>query len=601
MKKVIFCIFVLSLGFAQAQEKEMPIDEVSIHGKFMQTPYKKVLENVEVISAKDIALTPARSIDEVLQQIPGLDIRRRGANGVQSDVTLRGSSFEQVMILVNGIRMNDSQTGHNSMNIPVDLANVERIEIIKGPAAMRFGNNAYAGVINIITKTESDEKVKIFAEGGDFSLYKLGMNATFGNDKVSNLFQITRGGSDGYRHNTDFTISNAFYQNKFSLNNGSLGLQAGFSEKKFGANGFYASPAATEQYEEMQASLVALKHEQTFGNFRLNSNIYWRRGQDMYLFNRKKPEIYRNMHIGNNIGGEVNGSYRSALGTTGLGVELKKEFLASNNLGHRERFITQLFFMHHFSLLNDRLQITPGISWADFQQQGNFFYPGLDVGFNVNDHHKIYGNIAKVHRVPTFTDLYYVSKNEKGNAGLQPENAISAELGYQLMMTHTALKISGFMRNTNNAIDWVKIPQNTLWNALNVGEIKTKGIEAEAQQRVFSWLNFSAGYTYLDSTYKNIGAATSRYVSEHLKHQFIGRMQLSFLRYFTNEVSYRYQERITTGSYNLLDEKLSYRKDNLGIDLTINNLTNTQYTEAFGVPMPGRWFSVGVSYGIDQR
>lgn len=596
MKKIILCASLLSIAIAHAQENEKTIDEVHIQGKFIQTPYKNVAENIEVITAREIALTPARSIDEVLQQIPGLDIRRRGPNGVQSDVTLRGSSFEQVMILVNGIRMNDSQTGHNSMNIPVDLANVERIEIIKGPAAVRFGNNAYAGVINIITKPEAEENVKIFAEGGDFSTHKLGMNATFGSGRLSNLFQITRGGSEGYRHNTDYAVSNVFYQNKFSLKNGSVGLQAGFSEKKFGANGFYASAAATEQYEEAQASVVALKHEQSIGNFAFNSNVYWRRGQDMYLFNRQKPEIYRNMHIGNNIGGEVNGTYRSPLGTTGLGVELKKEFLASNNLGHRERFITQLFFMHHISLMNDRLQITPGISWADFSEQGNFFYPGLDVGFHFNEYHKLYGNIAKVHRIPTFTDLYYLSKTEKGNAALQPEHALSAEVGYRFAATKSIFKISGFMRNTDNAIDWVKIPQNTLWNAMNVGKIETKGLEAEAEHRVSDWLKLFAGYTYLDSSYKNTGNSSSKYVAEHLRHQVIGRAQFSFLKYFSNELAYRYQERFTTGSYHLLDEKLSFRRNQLGIDLTINNLTNTKYTEAFGVPMPGRWFSLGISY-----
>lgn len=601
MKKLSIPLFLMASFAIQAQEKETQLQDVEIRGKFLHTSYRKVAENIEIITPQQIKNSPATSIDELLQQTAGLDLRRRGPLGVQSDIGIRGSSFEQVMILINGIRMNDSQTGHNSMNIPVDLESVERIEIIKGPAAMRYGNNAYAGVINIITKPSKEEKVKISAEGGDFSTYNLGMKTTFGTDKSASLFLINRGGSEGYRHNTDFNISNIFYQNRLVLNNGFINIQAGFSEKKFGANGFYASPKATEQYEEMQASVVSVSHEQQFGNFSLNSNFSWRRGQDMYLYNRAKPEIYRNMHIGNNFGGEINGSYKSGIGTTGLGVELRKEFLASNNLGKRERFISQVFLMHQFSLINDRLQIIPGISWANYSKEGYFFYPGLDVGFDINENHKIYGNIAKVHRIPTFTDLYYLSKTEAGYADLKPENALSSEVGYRFLNQSTQLKLSGFMRNTDNAIDWVKLPENTLWNARNVGEIKTKGFEVQAERRISDLLKLSAGYTYIDSDYGNTNSFASKYVAEHLKHQFIAKMQLNFLNYFTNELSYRYQERINSESYNLLDNKLSFNKNNFGVYILVNNLTNTHYSEAFGVPLPGRWFQAGVSYNIDFK
>ena len=132
-----------SLFFSvSAQEKFAEIDSVEIQGKFISTPYKSANQNISVITRTDILNSPATSIDEILQQIPGMDIRRRGANGVQSDIGFRGSSFEQVLLLINGIRMNDSQTGHNSLNLPVDLEDVERIEIIKGPAARRFAKTA---------------------------------------------------------------------------------------------------------------------------------------------------------------------------------------------------------------------------------------------------------------------------------------------------------------------------------------------------------------------------------------------------------------------------------------------------------------------------
>ena len=600
MKKEILAILCFATFLnLNAQEKEAEINEVTVQGKFLNLPLKKVNENITVITKKEIESSPAKSVEEILAQFTGFDIRRRGGNGVQADISLRGSSFEQVLILVNGIRMNDSQTGHNSMSIPFDLSSVERIEIVKGPASRRFGQNAYAGVVNIVTKPSSEDNVMISGEGGDYKTFSLGLGANFGTEKFSNFFQANSETSAGYRHNTDYKINNVFYQHQYKLENGNLRFQAGIQEKKFGANGFYASPKATEQYEETQASIVSLALDKKFDKFNLNSNIYWRRGQDMYLFNREKPEIYRNMHIGNNIGGEINGSYNSSLGTTGLGVELRKEFLASNNLGHRERLMTQVFLEHHFSLIENKLNISPRISWANFSNEGNFFYPGIDVGFDFNENHKIYGNVAKVNRIPTFTDLYYVSKTESGNPDLKPEHALSAEVGYRFQKNSFLGKISGFMKNSENSIDWVKKTPTDIWKAENFGTIDTKGIEVEFGQSFSSYIkSYSVGYTYLDSKAKEPKDLISRYVMENLKHQFVAKLENRFLKNFTNQLIYRYNERVSTGSYQILDEKLSYDFKNLNLYVLINNITNSEYTETFGVPMPKRWFHVGFSYKI---
>ena len=598
MKKLVCSVLFLGvIGMFSAQEKESEISEITVQGKFLNLPLKKVNENITVISKQELENSPAKSIEEVLAQFTGMDIRKRGANGVQADISVRGSSFEQVLILVNGVRINDSQTGHNSMNIPFDLASVEKIEIVKGPAARRFGQNAYAGVINIITKPSSDENIVFTASGGDFKTYSLGVGANFGNERSSNFIQVNSSSSDGYRYNTDYKINNIFYQNRYKIENGNVNFQAGIQEKKFGANGFYATPAAKDQYEETQASIVSLGIDKNYEKWGLNSAVYWRRGQDIYEYIRNKPEIYRNMHIGNNLGAELNGSYRSDLGTTGLGLELRKEFLASNNLGHRERFVTQVFFEHHFSFLENKLNISPGISWANYDTDGNFFYPGLDLGFNFSEHHKIYGNIAKVNRIPTFTDLYYVSKTEAGNPNLKPENAVSAEIGYRFQKQSFLGKISGFLRDSDNSIDWSKQNENDIWRAENIGKINTKGVEVELGQHFNSFLkSYSVGYTFLESEHQQPSGLMSRYVMENLKHQFVAKLEVLFLKKITNQLIYRYNERVSTGSYQILDEKLSYDSPNYNIYLLINNILNTNYTETFGVPMPGRWFHVGISF-----
>ena len=591
------CLGMISQISAQTGESE--ISEVFIHGKFLDLPVTKVSENITVINREEIRSSPATSVEEVLAQITGFDIRRRGGNGVQADISLRGSSFEQVLILVNGVRMNDSQTGHNSMSVPFDLASVERIEVIKGPAARRFGQNAYAGVINIVTKPAAEDTATVSASGGDFGTYSLGLGTHMSTEKVAHFVQLNSSSSEGYRYNTDYKINNIFYQNQFRVASANVRFQAGIQEKKFGANGFYATAAATDQYEETQASVVSLSADRKWDSWTFNSNIYWRRGQDIYEYVRGRPELYRNIHIGNNIGGEINTTLNSALGRTGLGVEIRKEFLASNNLGRRERFITQLFLEHHFSFFDDRMDIAPGISWSAYDREGNFLYPGVDVGYNLSPNHKIYGNAAKVSRIPTFTDLYYLSKTEAGNPFLQPEHAFSAEVGYRYHRNGLELKASGFLRDTDNSIDWVKASENELWRAENIGSIYTQGIELELRQQLNSFVqSWSLGYTFLDSRAEKLESLWSRYIMENLKHQIVAKMENKLYKELTAQWVYRYNERVTTGSYHLLDLKLNWQYNDLQLFLLINNLTSTRYTETFGVPMPGRWFQLGFNYRI---
>lgn len=314
----------------------------------------------------------------------------------------------------------------------------------------------------------------------------------------------------------------------------------------------------------------------------------------MYLFVRNKPAVYRNMHIGNNVGGDVNASYKWALGTTGVGVELRKEFLASSNLGHRERFITQLYFEHHFSFLNNRLQIVPGATWSDYSTGGNFFYPGLDVGFDLNSNHKIYGNIAKSHRIPTWTDLYYTSKTEAGNPYLKPESAWSYEIGYRYTSHGFVAKASFFGRESSDQIDWTRANAADIWHAQNIGNLSTKGLEAEFTHNldipILKFYNFS--YTYLNIAMDNPVSA-SRYTLDNIRHQFTGKLGFQWFKGLTNDWIYRHSERVQGQSYHLMDTKLNYDLKNFAVYLLINNVTATKYTETFGVPMPGRWFHVG--------
>lgn len=598
MRRVFITALLLSLSTVlSAQITDTEIDSLQLRGKFLSPKLNSISGSSLIITAKDIQNSPALSVEEVLAHHTGIDIRRRGANGVQTDLSIRGSSFEQVLLLVNGVRMNDSQTGHNTMNLPFSKAAVARIEVIKGPAARRFGQNAYAGVINIITFGAEEKVPNLQLSAGDFNTFSADAALRFNTGRTESLVTAGHSRSDGYRHNTDYRISDIWLQQQYRLNNSRLKFQTGFQEKKMGANGFYATPAATEQYEEVQVALTSLMWEKTGENWDLNSGVFWRRAQDMYLYIRDKPEVYRNMHIGNNLGAEVNLSYNSALGTTGVGMEWIKEFLVSSNLGTRERILTQFFLQHQLNL--GGWSFSPGISGSYYSNAGSYFFPGLDVEYTWNKNNRFYGNLSKVHRLPTYTDLYYISRTEQGNPELQPEAALAYEAGYEYRKTQLKWNLSLFGRETENAIDWVKATESEKWNARNIGQVTTQGAEVGmSQQFTGRFQSYSLGYTYLDNSFTQT-STFSKYALDNLRHQLTAEVVGKLAERITAQLSYRFLERVSLPSYHLLDSKITWQVKGGKIYMLANNLTNTSYTETSGVPMPGRWFHAGLEYNID--
>lgn len=594
-RNLIFLALIFSFVSLEAQVENL--DSLITTGRALPLSAQKQNQNVVIIDQETIQNTPSQSVEEIISYFSGIDLRRRGVGGVQSDISVRGGNFEQVLLLINGVRVTNPQTAHNLWNIPFEAEAIERIEIIKGPQAALYGANAYAGVINVITRAKSGKQVQLSAEGGSYGTYKIGTNISIASPKVKHLWNANYGASDGYRHNTDYTQKNMFYQGKYQSNFGELNLQAGFGEKKFGANGFYASPKYTEQYEETQNSIVSLGLDKKKDNWGFRAKTYWTRSQDMYLLNRQKPKIYRNMHIGNNLGAEASVNLMNDLGFTSLGAEYKKEFLRSNNLGERNRSVTSIFFQHQLSLFNDKLNITPGASWSYFTNIGDFFYPQIDVAFKINPEHKLFANAARVHRLPSYTEYYYKSKLEVGNPDLKPESADSYELGYQFLQTNFSAQISIFRRYAKDAIDWVKNDINQPWSPINNTQVTTDGVEVSLKKNFKGFIqSFAVDYTYLDKKIVNTNFTLSRYSLDNLRNQVVVKLENRWFNHFHSHLIYRYLDRVTMANYHLLDAKLNYNHQNWQFFTSFNNILGTQYTESNLVPMPGFWVSGGLAY-----
>lgn len=594
-------LLTLTFFTLPAQQDSLPVQlgEVVISAGRLEMPLSEQTRSLIVISRADIASTPGQSVAAVLQFHAGIDIRQRGPNGVQADAGIRGSTFDQVLILINGIKMSDLQTGHHSLNLPVDIENIERIEVLKGPGARVYGQNAFAGAINIVTRSPEKAFFRAQLTGGQHGLRGGKLSTAYITPKVNHYLSVTRDVAAGYRYNTDYDIANYFYQADGAAGKGRLRFFGGFTERRFGANGFYASPSYKDQYEEVQTSLATLKYSRPVGkNGVLKSSAYWRRNQDEYHFLRHDPAFFRNFHINNTLGADLNASFGNRAGTTGLGVDLNRVRLRSNNLGERERFVASFFAEHRASLAGGRLTVTPGFQLNHYSDFGWNFLPGIDAGFELLPALSLFANWGRTYRVPTFTDLYYADPVNLGNPGLQPEYAQTWEAGIKTRRTSVlAAQLSYFSRRGTDIIDWYKEEETAPWQPANLTGVHVRGIDGNASLTLASAgpvRRIDLGYTFLRADADTGDRAFSRYALENLRHQLSAGVLLQYGRHFTHRLFYRYYDRVNLADYHLVDTRLVFSKGRYELFGEMTNLFNVKYRETNLVEMPGRWLKAGV-------
>lgn len=588
-------------GIVQAQNTQQQLDSVVISSTRIDLPFAENSRTIQIITAAEIKKSAATNVADLLQQVAGVDVRRRGTAGSQADLYIRGGSFDQTLLLIDGIKVEDAQTGHHSMNLALPIEVIERIEIIKGPAARVYGQNAFTGAVNIITKDAKQNSVSLGVEGGSFNQKNAAITVSSRLENSSHTVHYSRNTSDGYRYNTDYDNQQYFIKSKFNESKLPIEMIAAFAERKFGANGFYATPTATDQYEETQASLLGFTTEIKGEKLTIKPRVYWRRNQDEYIYLRQDPSVYRNLHISNKIGAEVNMAYQSSLGTTGFGVDLAKVYLSSNNLGDRNRFMSTIFVEHRFKALNNKLDITPGFAMNYFSDFKFHFFPGMDIGYKINHNFRLYGNIGYTYRIPTYTDLFYASTTTLGNANLQTEEALSEEIGIKFTQGRFALTAAFFNRDASKLIDYVKENEEDLWVAENIRDVTSNGIETNVNYS-YQMNNFTQrlglGYTFLNDDIKNIDANFSQYSINSLKHHFTATYTSQFIKNISQTIVYKYAERTTGYSYAIVDASINASIQNFDLSVTANNIFNTEYTETNLVPMPKGNVLFGLKYSF---
>ena len=598
-----FTLFLVATSsiIAQQTQTRQELDTVLIKSTRIDVPFKENARTIQIITADIIKKSAATNVAELLQQVAGVDIRRRGTAGSQADLYIRGGGFDQTLLLIDGIKMDDAQTGHHTLNAALPIEVIERIEIVKGPAARIFGQNAFTGAINIVTKKKLNSTVSANIEAGSFG--QLNGSVTFGKETenttiIAHIGTLT---SDGYRTNSDYENYNYFFKGTFNKQKQPINVIATFFDRKFGAQNFYTPPSfGLNEYEETQNSLLGISTTFQSEKFKITPRFYWRRGQDIFLLQRDNPSFYRNLHITNKVGAEANASYTSSLGVTGFGLDISRVSISSNNLGDRNRTMVNLFLEHRFKTGN--FDITPGVAVTYFSDFKFHAFPGLDIGYKVSDNLRAYGNIGYTYRIPTYTDLYYNDSSTTGNPNLKPEEALAQELGLKYNTNNFYATVSVFNRDADNLIDFIR-PNTTAtkFEATNIAEVNTKGFEFDANY-TFKIKDYNqslaVGYTFLEDNIKDQDRDLSRYRLNTLKHHFTTRLRTQLFKNVSQNIIYKHAERTDGQSYNVWDASIIFNFNKFDFTVTANNIFNAEFIETGFVPMPESNVLFGLRYSF---
>ena len=606
-------------GDPQKIDKETILDDVEVTGSCAPLALGQAVRMVTVLSREEIQAAPVQSINDLLKMAVGVDVRQRGPIGAQTDVSIRGGTSEQITILLNGINICDPQTGHNAFDLPCDISDIERIEVLEGPAGRVYGTSSLVGAINIVTRDVRSKMAEVRVEGGSFGYLSAAGRVALGLHSLSSNY--TR--SDGYSRskagslNSDYSGGKVFYQGGYQCEGLLLNWSGGLSVKGFGSNTFY-SAKFDEQYERTTKIYTALQGDLTIGKLHVRPAIYWNRSYDRFeLIRGSEERVPFNYHRSDVFGINLNTYFDWQLGRTAMGAEFRNEDIVSTNLGeplsdpfsHYKVGLNRsnLSFHLEHNILLKRFTLSAGfIAIKNTWNQMPFkLYPGIDASYRIGDHWKVYASYNSSLRMPSFTELYYSVGGHKADKYLKPEELHAVEGGVKYSNHWLTAQTSIFHHHARNMIDWVMDTRNpdAVWQSVNHTKVNTTGVETNATLTAKRY-TLNLAYCYLHQNKDEQDFLQSQYSLEYLRHKVTASLRWSITDYLRLSISYRWQDRMGSYTtvdgevrdyhpYSVVDARLDWHQDSYNVYLEGNNLTGHHYVDYGNVPQPGCWITAG--------
>ena len=598
-RRLLILLFAMTHGAPLYASDYYQLPTVYVSATRIPREFAALGRRVVLLDSAAIAERAAPTLTELLAGLPGLHPRRRGAAAVQTDLEMAGASFSQVLLLVDGMRVNDAQTGHHNLNLPLRPEDLERVEVVYGAGSAVHGSGAFGGVINLVPRRQPLRHLEMATRWGRSldagRAVAVGSQATlrygWQGDWGSLAMAAGKERSGGYREGTDFDIDRLFLNSRFPIARGWLGLHAGVEDKGFGANDFYA-PYPSREWT--RAWLLGVQFQQPLQPGRdLTVRARYRRHRDRFLLTVADPSLYENRHLGTLATLESHlDLHRSESSYLILGGEATRESIDSSNLGDHGRYRGALFA--EYSGIWGLFGLGAGFRLDSSRGYAREVSPSLRLSY-ASPWGLLYTGAGRAFRMPSFTELYYRDPVHVGDAGLQAERGWSWETGMAFNQRHALRgQAALFTRFENDLVDYVRPVGTALWTARNLGRMRTLG----AQVDVGYGNRLGLGYTWTRKTRVLGSGYESKYVFTHPRHLVrvdfsqpvgagvVSRWQLS------------YRDRHQGGQYALVDLVLSRRFRHGQVLGRIQNLTDERYEDVAGVPMPGRWFGLETVFDL---
>ena len=576
---VLACLWTAS---ARAQTVPAARETVTVTGTVEPVPFDALARTVHVITADDLAGLPVDSIADALALLAPVDVRSRGVAGVQADFSIRGGAFGQTLVLVDGVRINDAQSGHHNADIPVPLDEVERIEVLAGAGSSLHGADALGGTINIVTR-RGRQPARVEAAGGSFGTWDGRARADW--NRAAFAGSVAR--SDGFMADRDYTT--AALSGRVDLGGG-LVARAGYLDREFGANGFYGASPSREWTSQWLTSLERTRA--AAGAWTITWRAAARSHRDRFLWDARRPGVLENLHRSHAVTGTVHAERPVGAGTRlTVGADGGGDWVRSTNLGDHAYARGAVFgqLLHR----RGRAFVSPALRIDRYSRFGGAVSPSIAAGAWLG-RVKLRASAGHAFRVPTFTELYYRDPAHEASGALDPERAWSVEGGADLPAGVWQLGATGFVRLERDVIDWVRASPAERWRTMNVRRATTPGFELTARRRVGEG-RAELQYAWLDTRADGLDLL-SKYVLDFARHRVAGALATPIGSLTTAGVRVGYTRRVDGRAYLLADVRLARRIGAVEIFADGRNLLGERYQEIAGVDMPGRSARVGLRW-----
>jgi iron complex outermembrane receptor protein len=560
----------------------------------------RVVRRQEVRSTVDNPATGllANTLIDFLNRDSSVDLRQRGGSNIQTDVSIRGASFGQTLILLNGLRLNDVQSGHHSMDVPVPVETLDRVEILKGAGSTLYGSDAVGGVINFITAPPETSEARIRVAGGSFGTNQQRVGLTLVNGpRFSQQVSAYRDFSTGFIPNRDYRNLALTSSTLLRTRLGATSVLLSHNDKPFGAEQFYGNFNSWERTRTWWASI-----QQSLGE-RTQASFAYRRHTDLFVLYRDRPQVFTNRHAVESYQASFRRSEPVRSNTTvNWGVEGWHDGIASNNLGNHSRNRGSGYVALDMRALR-RFSLSIGAREEVFKQAQQFV-PSIAGGAWIRSTLKWRASVSRAFRLPTFTDLYYQDPGNRGSPDLRPESAWNYESGFTWSTPSQSMQadITVFHRHERDGIDYVRTSPTDIWRATNFQSLRFTGVEASAVVKLrprHQRLDFS--YTGLRGAQDALAGSFSKYTFNYPNHQGVAGWQAAIAESWFVRVRAGALKRYARDPYGLVDVYAARGKGLIRPFAQLTNLSGTRYQEILGVVMPGRAVLAGIEFVVTRR